>query len=65
MNEGRAFALILVAGSLLTVVGVLGLAALGVRGVGLSLGALIPLALGANAISRVVMHYGESGKRDR
>jgi hypothetical protein len=65
MTEGRAFALILVA--CLVAIGVLlpGLVALGVRGPALSLGAIVPLALAADGIGRVVMHFGETGKRRR
>jgi hypothetical protein len=65
MNENRAFALILICALFFTTVGVLGLAALGARGPILTLGALIPLAVSADAVSRVVMHYGESGRRRR
>jgi hypothetical protein len=64
MTEGRAFALILIGSLFFTGVGVLGLAALGVRGPGLSLGALIPLIVSANAVSRMVMHYGEARRRE-
>jgi hypothetical protein len=65
MTEGKAHALITIGCIFFTVVGVVGLAALGFRGSALSLGALIPLAVGASATSRVVMHYGESGRRKR
>ena len=63
MTERRAFALVMIGCLFFIGVGVLGLAALGIRGPVLSLGALIPLAVGADAVSRVVMHYGESSRR--
>ncbi len=65
MNEGRAFALISIGSLFFTGVGVLGLAALGVRGPGLTLGALVPLIVSADVVSRVVMHYGEARRRER
>jgi hypothetical protein len=65
MTEARAFALILVGCLLLVAVAVTGLVALGLSGPAVSLGAIVPLALAANAISRMVMHYGESGRRER
>jgi hypothetical protein len=43
----------------------LGLAALGIRGPVLMLGALIPLAFAADAISKMVMHYGKVRRRER
>jgi hypothetical protein len=60
MTEGRAFVLILICCVALVVVAIPGLAALGVSGPALSLGAIVPMAIAANAISRVVMHFGES-----
>jgi hypothetical protein len=66
VTEARAHALIHISAIVVTTIGVLGLAALGVRGVGLSLGALIPLAVAASASARVVMHYGDdAGSRKR
>ncbi len=65
MTETTALWLIIVGAVLLTAVGVLSLAALGVTGIGLSLGALVPLALAADGVARVVMHYGGSGGRRR
>jgi hypothetical protein len=65
MTEEKAFALILAACLVAVAVAVLGLVALGVRGPALSLGAIVPLALAADGIGRVVMHYGESGRRRR
>lgn len=57
--------MIVLGAMLLTTVAVLSMAALGVSGVALSLGAIIPLALAADGVARVVMHYGESGRRQR
>lgn len=65
MTEARAFILIGISGVLLTTVAVLSMLALGVRGVGLSLGVIVPLAIGADCIGRVVVHYGENGRRKR
>jgi hypothetical protein len=65
MAEVRAVILIFVGAILLTAVAVLSMAALGVRGVVLSLGAIGPAALAADGVARVVMHYGESGRRQR
>jgi hypothetical protein len=63
MTEGKAFALILATCMVLACIAILGLAALGVEGSGLSLGAIVPLILAGYAIGRMVMHYGESGRR--
>jgi hypothetical protein len=63
MTEGRAHLLINLAGIVATTIGVLGLAALGVSGVGLSLGALIPLFVTASASAWVVMHYDDETDR--
>jgi hypothetical protein len=65
MTEARALVLIVLGAMLLTTVAVLSMAALGVSGVALSLGAIIPLAFAADGVARVVMHYGESGRRQR
>ena len=63
MTEGKAFALILTSCIVLVCIAILGLAALGVEGPGLSLGAIVPLVLAGYVIGRMVMHYGESGRR--
>jgi hypothetical protein len=65
MTRTTALIVILLAGLLLEAVAVLGMAALGVRGPLLSLGAIVPLALASFSSSLVVMHYGESGRRRR
>ena len=65
MTEGRAFALIVAACLVAVAIALPGLVALGIRGPALSLGAIVPLALAADGIGKVVMHYGETGKRRR
>jgi len=65
MTEGKALILVCVGGLLLGAGCTLGLAALGVAGVGLSLGAIVPMALTVDGVTRVVMHYGESGRSRR
>lgn len=62
MTEARALVLIGFGAVLLTTVAVLSMAAVGVTGVALSLGAIVPLALAADCVGRVVMHYGKSGR---
>ncbi|HEX3734241.1 MAG TPA: hypothetical protein VHU86_03710 [Solirubrobacterales bacterium] len=62
MTEAKALVLIISGSALLTTVAVLSMAALGVTGVALSLGAIVPLALAADGIGRVVMHYGRSDR---
>jgi hypothetical protein len=63
VTKTKALLLIFLGSLLSTAVAILSLAALGVRGVGLSLGAIVPLALAADGVARVVMYYGESGRR--
>jgi hypothetical protein len=65
MTKTRAIWLIFIGALVFETVGILGLAALGVRGIGLSLGALIPLALAADGVARVVMHYGVDADEQR
>jgi hypothetical protein len=58
--------LLIVIGSLaLMTGGILGLAAVGANGATLFLAMLVPLCLSSYGISRVVMHYGPSGRRRR
>jgi hypothetical protein len=61
MTERRAHLLLLAGGLVLTTVGVLGLDALGVRGMALSLGFLVPMALVGLGVGWVVVHYEDSG----
>jgi len=63
MTESRAFVLILVGVVVCTAIGVLGMAALGFDGSGMFLGALLPLAIGADLNSRVVIHYGKKKRQ--
>ena len=65
MTETKALALVLVATLLLTALCILGLGALGAGQLGIALGAIVPAAFAADGITRVVMHYGESGRRRR
>jgi hypothetical protein len=65
MSRTRALILVFIGGLLLEIVGILGLAMVGVDGVALSLGAIIPLVLTADVVSRVVMHYGSSSRPHR
>jgi hypothetical protein len=63
VTESKAFALILISCLIVVALAIPGLASLGVDGPALSLGAIVPLALAANAISRTVMHFGDSAHR--
>lgn len=68
MTEAKALVLLGVGTVLLITVAVLSMAALGVRGVVLSLGFLLPAALAGDCVGRIVVHYGrarrgESGSR--
>ncbi len=63
MTRGRAIGLVFAATLLSTVVGILGLSALGVNEAILSLGFLVPLMVGSHVSSRVVMHYGVPPRR--
>ena len=65
MTEARALVLIGIGAIVFTSVAVTSMAACGITGPLLSLGAIVPLALGADGVGRVVMHYGASGKRRR
>lgn len=63
MTERRAIALIAAGGLVLEGSSLTGMYFLGIPGTGLSLGALIPVALSSYAASRVVVHYGEEAER--
>jgi hypothetical protein len=63
VTERKAYALLLFAMSAGTVVGVEGLYALGVRGVPLSLGFIVPMVLTGFAVGSMVMHFGEARRR--
>lgn len=64
MTRTRALVAILVGGLLLATGAILGMAAVGVTGEVLSLGALVPLALMSFGGSLVIMHFGPYGGRD-
>jgi hypothetical protein len=65
MTESRAFLLILAGGAIFEVVSILGMAALGAGNDLLVFGLIIPVVAMSYLISRMVMHYGESGRRER
>jgi hypothetical protein len=65
MTEGTAFASIVIACLAAVAIAIPGLVMLGVRGPALSLGAIVPLALAADGIGKLVMRYDETGKRRR
>jgi hypothetical protein len=64
MTRTRALVAIISAGVLLETVSILGMAALGVTGGVLSLGAIVPLVLASYSSSLVIMHFGPYGGRD-
>jgi hypothetical protein len=64
MTRTRALVAILSAGLLFETVSILGMAALGVTGGVLSLGAIVPLVLVSFSSSLVIMHFGPYGGRD-
>jgi len=65
MTESRVFLLILAGGAIFEVVSILGMVALGAGNDLLVFGLIIPLVAMPYFISRMVMHYGESGHRER
>jgi hypothetical protein len=65
MTRTKALVAIYVGGLLLATVAILGMAAVGVTGELLSLGALVPLALMSFLISLVFKHFGAYGRRRR
>ena len=65
MTRTRALVAIFVCGLLLTTVAIIGMAAVGVTGELLSMGALVPLALMSFLISRVFRHFGAYDRRSR
>jgi hypothetical protein len=64
MTRTRALVAIVLAGLLVETVSILGMAALGVTGEVLSLGAIVPLVLASYSSSLVIMHFGPYGGRD-
>jgi hypothetical protein len=65
MTRSKALVAIFSGGLLLETVAILGMAALGVRGELLSLGAFVPLTLMAYSSSRVIRHFGPYGTPPR
>lgn len=65
MTEKLAFSLLIAGAAISTVVGVLGLYALGVRGILLSFGFIVPMVVTGYGIGSVVMHYSEVDRRRR
>ncbi len=59
----KALTLVFIGATVFETVCILGLLAVGVRGIGLSLGAIVPLALAADGVARIVMHYDDAGDR--
>jgi hypothetical protein len=64
MTRTRALVAILIGGLLLATGAILGMAAIGVTGELLSLGALVPLVLTSFSSSLVIMHFGPYGGRE-
>jgi uncharacterized membrane protein len=65
VSERRATLLLVVSCLVLMTGAFVGLAEAGANGPTLSLAMIIPLILCSYGISRIVMHYGESGRRKR
>jgi len=65
MTRTRALVAILLGGLFLEAVAILGMAAVGVRGELLSLGAIVPLPLTSFLSALVIMHFGAYGERHR
>jgi len=61
MSEARAIVLIAVGMVMLMTLAVMSMAAMGIGGVTLSLGAIIPAAIAAQGVGLVVSRSGESG----
>jgi hypothetical protein len=64
MTKTKVLVAILIGGLLLETGAILGMAAVGVTGELLSLGALVPLVLTSFSSSLVIMHFGPYGGRD-
>jgi hypothetical protein len=64
MTRTKALVAILIGGLLLATGAILGMAAVGVTGELLSLGALVPLVLTSFSSSLVIMHFGPYGGRE-
>jgi hypothetical protein len=64
MTRTRALVAIVSAAVLIETVSILGMAALGITGGLLSLGAIVPLVLASYSSSLVIMRFGPYGGRD-
>ena len=64
MTKTRALVAILIGGLLLETGAILGMAAVGVTGELLSLGAFVPLVLASFSSSLVIMHFGSNSDRE-
>jgi hypothetical protein len=64
MTRTKALVAILIGGLLLATGAIIGMAAVGVTGELLSLGALVPLVLTSFSSSLVIMHFGPYGGPD-
>jgi hypothetical protein len=65
MTRTRALIAIFAGGLLFEAAAILGMAALGVTGELLSLGAIVPLLVMSFSSSLVIMHFGAYGRRRR
>jgi hypothetical protein len=65
MTRTKALVAIFFGGLLLEAIAILGMAAVGVTGVLLSLGAIVPLILMSLSSSLVIMHFGAYDRRHR
>jgi hypothetical protein len=65
VTESRALLLVFSVSLLVAIVAILGLSAVNANGSTRFLGAIVPMMIGSYLCSRVVMHYGASGRRRR
>jgi hypothetical protein len=65
MTEFRALLLVFAVSLLVAIAAIVGLSAANANGSARFLGAIVPMMIGSYLCSRVVMHYGESGRRRR
>jgi phosphotransferase system glucose/maltose/N-acetylglucosamine-specific IIC component len=65
VTKFRALLLVVSATLFVAVAAILGLSAANANGSARFLGAIVPMIIGSHLCSRVVMHYGASGRRNR
>ncbi len=65
MTEFKAILLVFVGAAILLLTACLALAAIDASGTAYGVAVILATALGADTSSRVVMHYGESGRHHR